>query len=123
MQVLDVLTQALGNLTAVMGESARYEPVRVMVKRRGDGDWIAVLSVYDPDDESGRVAFGVGFDWVGAVVALNAAVAGDNFKVEKPYNNGGPLLGQAAGAGSQTGKGNVEKHSPPQGVIAVQMEG
>lgn len=66
---------------ATGGES---DAVSVTFKCRGPGDWVAICKRIG-DDGGPEVVFGTAFDFVSAVMALNAAMQADRWKVDKPW--------------------------------------
>jgi hypothetical protein len=61
------------------------DAVGLNLKRRGDGDWIAVLRRVG-DDGAPQVAFGTGFDLIGALLSLEGTVGAARWKEDKPWN-------------------------------------
>lgn len=61
------------------------EAVSVSIKCRGPADWIGIAKRVGPDGGP-QVLFGVGFDFVACVVAVNGAMAAGRWKVDKPYS-------------------------------------
>lgn len=113
MQVMQTVEQALGNVAAVMASRGSRDPVSILVKQRGDEDWIAVLKAYDTDDGIDVVAFGVGFDWMGAVFSLNSNVAADRWRPDKPYKDGGRFDEAARSKGAVAVRFEVDREESP----------
>lgn len=66
---------------AVGGESSA---VSLSFRCRGPGDWIGVCKRQGDGDEP-EVVFGSAFDFVSAVVAVNAAMQAGKWRVDEPW--------------------------------------
>ena len=58
--------------------------IELRIKLRGDGSYLAILKGYGSDGTP-LVCFGVGYGVAGALMAINATVAGGHWRVDKPY--------------------------------------
>jgi hypothetical protein len=60
------------------------DAVSLQVKHRGPGDWLAVLRRLGSEGQP-QVAFGSGYDFVGALLGLDAALASNRWREDKPW--------------------------------------
>jgi len=73
-------------LRAVFGVESP-EGLALTVKQRAPGDWIAVAKRSGPDGGP-QVAFGSGYDLVGALLGLEGALAANRWREDRPWKPG-----------------------------------
>lgn len=83
---VDIHASWAANLSNVYGwaTTAEDDAVSVTFKCRGPGDWIGVCKRVG-DDGGPEVVFGTAFDFVSCVMAVNAAMQGNRWKVDRPW--------------------------------------
>lgn len=64
--------------------SAEADAVSVTFKCRGEGDWIGICKRLG-DDGGPEVVFGTAFDFISCVLAVNAAMQANRWKVDRPW--------------------------------------
>jgi hypothetical protein len=79
----DALRDGLPQLAAWLSGPRRADFVRLVLRQRGEHDWVSVLSAYD-DAGAPVVCFGSGFDAVAALLGLEGAVAAGNWRPDRP---------------------------------------
>lgn len=57
---------------------------QVTFKHQGENVWLVVVKRYG-DDGAPQVLFATAYDFVGAVLAVNAAIASGSWKPDKPW--------------------------------------
>lgn len=66
------------------GSVDEEDALSVRLTCRGAGDWVAVAKRVGADGEH-QVIFANGFDYVSCWLALNASMAGDRWRKDKPW--------------------------------------
>lgn len=66
------------------GMNHEEDAIEIRIKRRGPGDWLSICKRLDADGKP-QVVFGSAFDFVSAVLAVNAAMSADAWKEDKPW--------------------------------------
>ena len=66
------------------GSTNEADATEVRLRCRGESDWLAVAKRVG-DDGGPEVVFANGFDFVSCWLALNASMAADQWKVDKPW--------------------------------------
>lgn len=66
--------QACSNFWFYFKPQAQNEGLSLYIKQKDTGEWVAVAKRWDDEKRSLVVAFGNGFDLVGALMALNASI-------------------------------------------------
>ena len=69
---------------AVKREEDAYE---IRFRCRGPGDWIGIAKRTGSDGQA-EVLFGTAFDFVSCVLAVNAAMSGDRWRDDRPWDGG-----------------------------------
>lgn len=64
--------------------SGEVDAISITFKCRGPGDWVGICKRIG-DDGGPQVVFGTAFDFVSCVMAVNAALQADRWKVDKPW--------------------------------------
>jgi hypothetical protein len=77
------------SLVQLHGVCVREEEafVGMTIKQKGTSDWLGVLR-RTGSDGVGQVCFGNGVDFVGALLGLEAAIAGNRWREDKPWTPG-----------------------------------
>lgn len=70
------------------GAKEEGDALSLTLKCRGAGDWIAVAKRVGADGAT-EVIFATGFDFVSCFLALNGSMAGNRWRVDKPWVPGG----------------------------------
>ena len=60
---------------------------RILIRNRGDGDWIGVLKAFSGDGTP-IVCFGTGYDAITCLLSLNTSVRKGKWREDKPWEPG-----------------------------------
>lgn len=76
------LRDYVAHVASYLGDEETF--VSLYFKHQDDGTVLAVAKRYGPDGGP-QVCFGGGYGVIGAMLSLNATIASDNWKTDKPY--------------------------------------
>ncbi len=66
--------------------AAEDDFLSILIKHQDDGSCLAVIKRFGPDGAP-MVAFGGGYGVAGALMALDATIAGNRWRVDKPWSS------------------------------------
>lgn len=83
LQFHDVVRDWVPHATAWFIDEERFQELRF--KRRDDGTTLAIAKGYGPDGGP-VVCFGAGYGLLGSLLAVDRAIQGGNWRVDKPWS-------------------------------------
>lgn len=83
---VDQIHAVIPHASSWWGEEDGFRELRL--KRRDDGSTLAIAKGYGPDGGE-VVCFGSGYGVVGALMAIDAAIQGGAWRVDKPWSDKG----------------------------------
>ena len=83
-QIVTYLSKQLPHLSSVLNDAGEFRGLSVVA--RDDGTCLAMVKGYSADGGL-TICFGIGYDTVLALMAVDRTIQGGHWKVDKPYED------------------------------------